>query len=79
VYKQIDRELDRIRVSGGKSLKGIEMGKNVLIVDWKSERACWSHGFRIDWLIREHLPTTRERVRVVIHRARGEIVRDVAA
>jgi hypothetical protein len=77
--RRLKSELDRIIVSGGKSIKGIEPHQNVLIVDWKSSDACWSHGFRIDWLIREDLPTARERFRVIIHRAKGEIERDAVA
>jgi hypothetical protein len=74
-----EKELDRIRAIGGKSITGIEGGMTVLIVNWRSERLCWRESHMIDWHIKHQLPVIRERFRIVLHRADGDVMREVAA
>ena len=77
--KLLKKEWDSLTAKGGKSIRGIEGGETVLIVNWRSEGLCERESHMIDWFIKHYLPTIRERFRIILHRADGDVMREVAA
>lgn len=72
-WDQITRvALDGAIAACGKRIDGVEVGRRVLIVNWKTRTGCRKRSHVIDVNLKRHFP-------IIIHRAKGEIVREFAA
>jgi hypothetical protein len=65
-------EVERLVSYFSKRIEGIEVGHRVLIVNWKTVTGCWKDSRVIDGSAKDYFP-------IIVHRAKGKIVRELAA